>query len=406
MVTRQLPRSVYVLQSGLVLNAFGNGAVAPFLVVYLHDVRGISLGLAGLASGTSAASGLLAALVAGSAGDRFGARRVMICGLLLSTGAYGLYPLVREPWHAFALAALAGAGIGTWLTMQSSLLASITPPELRHAAFAQQRVAANLGLGLGGFAGGLLVTVGEPASFTRLFLVNAATFLVYVGFVAQLPAGRPVVHKADARGGYRDVLTDRAFRGVMLVNFLLVAGGVALLTSMMPVFATNYAGISEREIGLLFLLNSLLIIVAQMPIARAHEGHRRMTGLAFTGVLFATAWLLVQASAAVGEAAFAVLALAVLVFAVGECLYDTVQGPLISDLAPEQFRSRYMAVNGFSWQLGFIVGPGLGGLLLTVNSHAIWPTAAAVCGVAALLALAAEGAIPAAYRFTPRPDSP
>jgi hypothetical protein len=28
-----LPRSVYVLQSGLVLNALGNGAAAPFLVI-------------------------------------------------------------------------------------------------------------------------------------------------------------------------------------------------------------------------------------------------------------------------------------------------------------------------------------------------------------------------------------
>ena len=38
-----LPRSVYLLQSGLVLNALGNGAAAPFLVIYLHDVRGIPL---------------------------------------------------------------------------------------------------------------------------------------------------------------------------------------------------------------------------------------------------------------------------------------------------------------------------------------------------------------------------
>jgi predicted MFS family arabinose efflux permease len=72
--------------------------------------------------------------------------------------AYGLYPLVCQPWHAIVFAALAGAGIGTWLTMQSSLLAALTPASLRHMAFAWQRVAANVGLGLGGFAGGLIVT--------------------------------------------------------------------------------------------------------------------------------------------------------------------------------------------------------------------------------------------------------
>ena len=42
----RLPRVVYVLQGGGLLNAFGNGVVLPFLIIYLHNVRGIPLGLA------------------------------------------------------------------------------------------------------------------------------------------------------------------------------------------------------------------------------------------------------------------------------------------------------------------------------------------------------------------------
>ena len=398
-----LPRSVYVLQSGLVLNALGNGAAAPFLVIYLHDVRGLSLGVAGLAGSTGASCALASALVAGAVGDRFGARPTMVAGLLLSTSAYVLYPLVREPWHAFALAAVAGCGIGTWLTMQSSLLAAITPPELRHAAFAQQRVAANLGLGLGGMTGGLLVTVSHPDSFTRLFALNAATFLVYSVFVLRLPSLHLARATIASGRGYRDVLRDRALRSVALVQFLLVTGGVALLASLFPVFAHNHAGVDERTIGLLFLLNSLLIIFAQLPIAKAHEGHWRMAGLALTGALFAASWLLVLASAAFSPTtAVAVLVLAVLAFAVGECVYDTVYGPLVADLAPDDARGRYMAVSGFSWQLGFIAGPGLGGLLLAFAGGALWVVAAGVCLAAAAVAIASEHAIPPAYRRTPK----
>jgi MFS family permease len=399
-VVTQLPRSVYVLQSGLVLNAFGNGAAAPFMVIYLHDVRGFSLGVAGLAGSTSAVAALVSALAAGTLGDRVGARATMLGGLLLSTVAYLLYPLVREPWEAFALAAVAGAGIGTWLTMQSSLLAAITPPGLRHTAFAQQRVAANVGLGLGGAAGGLLVTAAHPETFTRLFLLNAATFVAYAAFVSRLPAAR-VAPRPGSQSGYRAVLRDRAFRGLVAVTFLLVAGGVALFASLFPVFAKNEAGAGERTIGLLFLLNSLLIVVAQLPIARAHEGHRRTTGLALTGVCFATAWTLVLAAAALGSGAAAVLGGAVLVFAVGECLYDTVHGPLVADLAPEESRSRYMAVSGFAWQLGFIAGPGLGGLLLAAGGAALWGVAACVCLAAAAAALSLERAIPVPFRLTP-----
>jgi predicted MFS family arabinose efflux permease len=296
-----LPRSVYVLQSGLVLNALGNGAAAPFLVIYLHDVRGLSLAVAALASSTGAVCALASALTAAA---------------------------------------------------------------------------------------------GDLETFTRLFLFNAATFLVYIAFVVRLPAVRPS-DRAAARVGYREALRDRAFRGAAVVPFLLVAGGVALFASLFPVFAKNDRGVSERTIGVLFLLNSLLIIVAQLPIARAHEGHRRSTGLALTACLFAATWTIVFATGTLGgAAAVALLVVAVFVFAAGECIYDTVHGPLVADLAPEVSRGRYMAINGFAWQLGFTVGPGLGGLVLAAAGGALWPAAAAVCGLAARVALGLERSIP------------
>src|SRR5262249_5028793 len=87
-VVPRLPRAVYVFQSGLVINAFGNGAANPFLVIYLHNVRGIPLGLAGLAGSTSAACGLVATLGAGSVADRLGARAAMLVGLVISATGF------------------------------------------------------------------------------------------------------------------------------------------------------------------------------------------------------------------------------------------------------------------------------------------------------------------------------
>src|SRR5436305_15344715 len=73
----QLPREVWLLQLGGVMNSFGNGVILPFLVIYLHDVRGFSLGVAGLVVSVSAAAQLTAGLVAGPLVDRLGARRVL-----------------------------------------------------------------------------------------------------------------------------------------------------------------------------------------------------------------------------------------------------------------------------------------------------------------------------------------
>jgi MFS family permease len=395
-----LPRDVYVLQSGLVINAFGNGAGNPFIWIYLHNVRDIPLAVAGLAGSASAGCALVGATVAGSLADRRGARGTMIAGLLVSTAGWALYPLVREPWHALALAPLTGTGIGVWLTMQSTALAFIVPQRLRHAAFAQQRVAANLGLGLGGFAGGLIVTTADEATFTVLFLLNAATFLIYSLFVARLHLPAPPPRNADDRG-YRDALRDRPFARVMALNFAFVAISVALINAAFPIFAKNEAGVSEDTIGLLFLLNSLLIIGAQLPVARAIEGHRRTRGLALMCILFACGWMLVELGGLSESAAVVLLVAGVVVVSVGECLYDSIYAPLVADLAPTGKTGRYMAASGLAWQLGFITAPAVSGVLLGAAPFVFWPIVAVIALLAAAYVLRLEPLLPPEARLTP-----
>jgi MFS family permease len=398
-----------VLQAGLVVNAFGNGAANPFFLLYLHDVRGIPLGLAGLAAASNAGTALVVALVAGSLADRRGPRPTMIAGLVCSATAFALYPLVHEAWQAFPVAMLAGAGGGTWLTGQSSLVAALTPPEVRHIAFAQQRVAANVGLGLGGFAGGLIVAVGEPRTFTRLFLANAVTFLVYaLVLLLWVPDPERAAAADPVPRGYRQVLRDGAFVRFAALNFVFVVAVVSLLNSVFPVFARNQGGLSEDAIGVLFLLNSLLIVAFQLPITRAVEGHRRMRSFALMGGAFALCWLLVEAGGTRGGTAAPLLLIGagIAAMSLGECLYDSIQGPLASDLAPAESMGRYMAFVGFSWQLGFIVGPALGAFILGAEPFALWPLMAGICVLASLYALVLERRLPEHVRRTTRRGSP
>jgi predicted MFS family arabinose efflux permease len=399
----RLPRSVWTMEAGGLVNAFGNGITYPFVVIYLHNVRGFSLGTAGLVLATNGAMSLVASPIAGWLSDRIGGRRTLGGALVLMAAGIASFPLVREQWHAFVAMAVVGAGNGSFWPSQSTLLAGLAPEARRHAAYALQRVSRNLGIGLGGLTGGLIATTSDPTSFTILFLIDAATFL---GFIAVLPfvpdPELPPVEEGAAPGRYRDVLRDRLLLGIVGLNVVFVSAGYAQI-ELLPAFAKNEAHVSERGIGVIFLVNTLVIVFAQLPIARALEGRRRMPALALMTLLWATAWMIVLVGGATLEAmaAASVFALAGLVFGLGECFQGPTQGALVADLAPPRLRGRYMGLSTISWEIGFVIGPAIGGFVLDREPLALWPLAAGTCLLAGVGALALERGIPPRLRLTP-----
>jgi MFS family permease len=399
----RLPRSVWVLSFGGLANAVGNGLAFPFLVIYLHNVRGFSLGTAGLVLATTGAVSLLAGPAVGVVIDRIGGRATLAAALVLLAIGFGSYPLIHKPWQAFLASAVAGLGNAGFWPSQSALLAGLTPPSRRHAAFALQRVTRNLGIGLGGVAGGLIATTSSPGSFTVLFLLDAATFLVFVAMLAFVPEPElPAEDGSLAPARYADVLRDRVFLGIVVLNVLFVSAGYAQL-ELLPVFAKNEAGVTEAGIGLIFFVNTLVIVLAQFPVSKGLEGRRRMPALALMCTLWAAAWIVVLLGGHWLEAAAAAttFAVAAIVFGLGECFQGPVQGALVADLAPPRLRGRYMAVSTISWDIGFIVGPAVGGFVLEAEPLALWPLAAVVCLLAGGGALALERDLPRELRLTP-----
>jgi MFS family permease len=402
----ELPRSVTTLQVGGLVNAFGNGVILPFLFIYLHNVRGIALGPAGLIVATNAVVSLVAGPFFGSMIDRVGGRRMLAVSLAILTVGYAAYPLVHEPWQGFVVAAITGIGMGGFWPSQSTLIASLTPASQRPAAFAMQRVVMNLGIGLGALAGGLVATTDSPGSFSALFLLNAATFLVYAVVMLSLVPSPPPEAGAPARGSggsYREVLRHRPFVAVIGLNALFIFAGFSGF-ELLPVYAKNEAAVTETQIGVVFFVNTLVIVLAQLPIARLVQGRRRMPTLALLGLTWAAAWVVVPvAGSETAGAATAILTAAMIVFALGECLHGAVQAPLVADLAEPRLLGRYMALSALSWQVGFALGPAIGGYVLDLSPNGVWLGAAALCALGSALALAVESTLPAPARRTPVP---
>jgi MFS family permease len=171
------------------------------------------------------------------------------------------------------------------------------------------------------------------------------------------------------------------------------------------VFAKNETHVSERGIGLVFLVNSIVIVLAQLPVTRFVEGRRRMAMLAAMTVFWAAAWLLVFGAGLwlTAAAAAGVIVAAAAVFGIGECLQGATQQALIADLAPNEIRGRYMALSTNSWSIGWIAGPVIGAFVLQHAPLALWPAAAAACLAAGAAGLLLERRLPGAVRTTPRP---
>lgn len=401
-------------EAGAAVSAFGKGMTLPFILIYLHNVRGFSLGLAGVVAAAYAAASFFGSLAGGAVADRVGAKLVMVGALVATGGGYGWFAFVEHPFEAFAAISIAGLGNGAFLPGQSATIANLAGRARRHGAYAVQRAADNLGIGLGATVGGLIAVTSDPLTFTVLFVLNGTAALLFALLIVALPlrsgvedAPAAVSSRPDRPARFREVFRQRLILQVIALNTLYVIGGYALLETALPVFAKNTAGVAEKGIGVIFLANTLGVVLLQLPIARLSEGRRRLGVLAvmsigwcaiWAGVLFSGIWL-------EGSAALAAFIVAVAVFAAGECCLALVS-VLIADLAPTQLRARCLSLIPCSYAIGFTLGPALAGVTMQFSPFAIWPIGIGLLALAAGGGLLVERRLPPDVRVTPVRERP
>lgn len=396
-----LSRQLWVVEFGIFLNMLGYGAVFPFEIIYLHEARGFSLGMAGLVAGLVTGVAVFVAPIAGVVIDRVGARFTAVGAGVTLAGGYACLAFATTPKVAMVGAALAGLGNGGLNPSQSALMAILAPPELRQRATAVSRVAVNGGVGLGAAIGGGVATLGLPG-FIVLFLTNAVTYVVYVAILAV--AVREDKGTQPAPGGYRQVVGDRVLIRFALINVLMILVGWGVLAWIVPTYARGI-GLGPSRIGIFLLANTATVVLAQIPIMKAAEGRTRVGALSLAAGTWLMACLLAVLAQTVSiELGFLCLVIAAVAFGVGECLHATSFMPLVADLAPSSLRGRYMATAGLSWWLGLALAPTVGGQLLAVFPSLPLLAGGGLAILSIILLRAFEPSIPTGARSIPRPD--
>lgn len=396
-----MPRRAWLVLGGDALSAIGSGMTLPFLVIYLHDARGISLGIAGAAVSTLALAGFVGNPLGGALADRIGARPTVIGGLVVCAAGTLALTGVHAPWQAFPASALVGLGLAIVWPAQDSLLAVLVSPAQRPAVFSIRHFTMNAGLAIGGLAAAVIVRDESASRFVFLFVLDALTFLAFIPVLLGLGAVDKVAQDAaetdGPRVGMRTVLQDRVFCRVWILTALFVAVGYAQFNSTFPAFASRDGGIDAGAVGVVFAANTVSVVGFQLITLRFMTGHRRTTAMALTCSCWAAAWALavVAGVAGSGTAAVVLFAGVAVVFALGETFLTPSLVPIVNDLATDELRGRYNGLSVLAWTTGYAVGPVIGGVALSSGMDGAFFGAVAVgCVVLALASLRLERHLP------------
>ena len=379
---------VLILQAGNVINYFGYGLILPFEIIYLHQIRSFSASTAGLVLAATMGTAAIVTPPTGALVDRYSARAILIAGSLASALGYAGFAFVDQPWQAFVCSIVSGIGNATGATGNRTLNVRLVTREQRAAVFALNRVTANFGMGAGATLAGFIVAYAqELRSFQILYFFDAFTFVAFALIVLiAVPSPRAeTVTAPGANGtGFRAVARDRLFLAVIAANVVLVVVGHTFFSNILPPFASTHTTLGPEAIGIIFLVNTSFVVIAQIPGVRVVRRLRRTHAFAAASAIFALALLAVLPATLIqsGLAATTLLAGVAIVFAIGEIFHTVVLGPLVADMAPAHLLGRYLSLYGLTFTLSLALGPAIGGVLLQTLPDAVWWGGA----VAALLA--------------------
>ncbi|MGD8997999.1 MAG: MFS transporter [Anaerolineae bacterium] len=363
------PGQFWVLILGTFIDQVGGALIYPFLTLYVTRKFNVGMTEVGLVFGLFSISSVVGSTFGGALTDRLGRKAMLIFGLVTSASATLMMGLANSLAFFLVSAVLVGLLAHSGVPAQQAMVADLLPPEKRTQGFGILRVVGNLAVAIGPAIGGFLAA----QSYLLLFVCDVVVSLVAAAVLTfTIRETRPEPSEGEVEqtmvqtlSGYRHVLRDVIFVAFMLAS-VLKAFVAMQLTTTLPVFLRDVHGVSEQGFGYVLSLNAAMVVLLQFPIARWISRYRPLLMLATGMALYALGYGLYGF---VGS--YVLFLVAVATLTVGEMMTAPVSQSLVTRLAPEDMRGRYMAVYGFSWVIPSAVGPTLAGLVMD-NADPRW----------------------------------
>ena len=361
----QFERDLWVLSIGWFASALGFSVSIPFISIYFHTDLGLSITQIGLFFGAMAVVRSAFQIIGGEISDRIERRFLLIDSQIIRAVSFVLMALaVHYHWGfwAVSLSLLINSIFGAiFQPAANAMVADILPREKRLDGYAITRSATNLGWACGPAMGGFLAA----ASYGLLFLISGVITCAS-GLILWRCLRVPPIHHSSERFRFADILVIRkdgllANHSVLIFLLYLV---VSQLIAPFSVYVVDMVGLSEQQLGLLYTLNGMIVVVFQVPMTRFLSKWR------FTNQLAAGAFVYTLAYGFVGFCdRFELFVIAIALMTAAEIIMSPPALALTARLAPDGKMGRYMGIFGFFVTSGWSLGPLYGGIILDVFGH-------------------------------------
>ncbi|MCL4340476.1 MAG: MFS transporter [Candidatus Thermoplasmatota archaeon] len=365
---RNLDRRIWFLSLSRFIRAMGRVSSFLFLPLVFVEVYGASFIETGLFLGFAVLIMAFVQFFSGKWTDRIGRRFFFV-----------IVPIPVIVFYFFIFAAISLRLsvlflISSWYiviifnsiqypAIQASV-ADLTSSKDRLTGFTSLRLMANLGAAVGPIIGGFLSAYG----FQYIFLLaGSATvlevFILYrnVSETYIIPKGDPI-KKEKSRSALKEAMKSRVFLTFTLIG---VAMGFVLRQrgSTLVLYIFDLRNLPVMEVGYIYALNGLLVVLLQMPILSVMNRSRTSVFWRGIGGFFYAGGFLILAFFG-GLTTFLIV---MAIMTVGENFFSPTTQTIITNIAGYNYRGTYIGIYNLFSSFGQFLGSVIGLWLLYIS---------------------------------------
>lgn len=361
-----MPKSVWLLVIGMLINVTGNSLLWPLNTIYMNEYLGKSLSVAGLVLMGNSAAGIVGNLLGGWMFDKIGGYKAIMLGISITLVAL----IGLNFWHGWPhyiyFMILIGLGGGIVFPSMYALVGTAWP-EGGRKGFNAIYLAANVGVALGPAAAGIIASYSFDYLFTANMLMYVAFFFLalvaYKGYDKRAAVNTNIVQESSR------IDRKAPFYSLLLISgaYLLAWVGYVQWQSTISTY-TQQIGISLKQYSLLWTINGAMIVLAQpliAPLVKRLE-HRiklqMVVGLAIMLVSFIVVAFAEQ---------FSMFVVSMVILTLGEMFVWPAVPTIANQLAPEGKIGFYQGIVNSTATVGRMIGPLAGGILADVYGMSI-----------------------------------